>query len=197
MGPGSLEISVSLSPCFQQLGISLKIIQWLQHPFADRQRWLPTQRPDFTTIQKDERTVADPAPLTAAIPQVRRQAQMFSDPASGRCSFESRSLHHRRRSCPRQPASTRHESSPQKSTESHRNIVFCAILCFSVAQEEKKSRCSTRISHLNLASPAHGTRAYVIAGRTNDGCGRASVVWGRRDATACVSTLVVTVRSAV
>ena len=49
------------------------------------------------------------------------------------------------------------ENSPQKSTESHGNIVFCAFLCFSVAQEEKNSRCSTILSQaVQVAGDRYG-----------------------------------------
>src|SRR5439155_2062647 len=64
----------------QKPRVRLKIADGADDPVADRHRRPPPQRADAGAIEKDERTVADPAALAAGVVQTRRNAQLLANP---------------------------------------------------------------------------------------------------------------------
>src|SRR5207244_3433120 len=61
--------------------VSRKITDGPNDPRADCHRRPPAQGADAGTIEKDERAVADPAPLAAGVSQAGRNAQLLADPS--------------------------------------------------------------------------------------------------------------------
>src|SRR5262245_31532336 len=54
-----------------------------EHRFTDGQLRLPSQFPEARRIEKDERTITDPAAIAAGIRKLRMHAECFRDPGDG------------------------------------------------------------------------------------------------------------------
>src|ERR1700736_1409822 len=78
--PPADQLRASLAALEQPM-VMLQILQRANDAFADRQLRTPTQGADVGRIQKDERTVADPAAVAACVSPPRLDAEVIANPA--------------------------------------------------------------------------------------------------------------------